>query len=125
MKRFLYVLAVLVGSSVLAHAQTIADIARQERARRQASPNTIIITNRNKAASSSAKTSAESKPAEPAPTSAPADGRDEKWWRSQFEKARSEVQRLQAQIPLLEANLNSANREFLTRSYDPDGRGQK
>jgi hypothetical protein len=135
-KQLFRVAAFIMFSSAFVHAQTIADLARKERARRQSAPKTLVITNDQlKSASSSKpddKPTAESTPPELAPAApevpaaaAGPGGHDEKWWRGQFEKVREEIQRLETQIPLLESNLNTANREFLTRSYDPDGRGKK
>lgn len=49
--------------------------------------------------------------------------RDEKWWRERFEKARAEVRRAENQVAVAELEFNAANREFLTTSFDPDGRG--
>ena len=45
MKHVLCVVTVAIFSSVWANAQTIADIARQERAKRQASQKAVVITN--------------------------------------------------------------------------------
>jgi len=132
MKPLLRVIAFIVCSSAFVHAQTIADLARQERARREGAPKSIIITSNDlKARDSSSK--AEEKPAAESTAARPAaaapesltGGHDEKWWRGQFEKVREEIQRLETQIPLLESNFNTANREFLTRAYDPDGRGKR
>ena len=58
-------------------------------------------------------------PGQPAQTEA----RDEKWWREKFEAARTDVRRAENQAAVAQLELNSANRDFLTRSYDPDGRG--
>jgi predicted RNase H-like nuclease (RuvC/YqgF family) len=126
--------AFIVCSSTIVSAQTVADIARRARAQRQNTPATIIISNQNsKSEAPAAKPEVipsevakaeEAKPATETPA-APADGRDEKWWRGQFEKVRSEITRLETEIPVLDAELKTANREFLTRAYDPDGRGQK
>jgi predicted RNase H-like nuclease (RuvC/YqgF family) len=126
--------AFIVCSTTIVNAQTIADIARQARAQRQNPPATIVITNQNlKTEAPAAKPeedpsvevkAEETKPATETPA-APADGRDETWWRGQFEKVRSEIKRLETEIPVLDSELKTVNREFLTRAYDPDGRGQK
>ena len=139
MKHLLRVVAFILCSNTFVHAQTIADLARQERARRQGAPKaTITVTTKDlKTEASAPKTEVkpEGEPAAPptaaaapAPETPPAagpGGHDEKWWRGQFEKTREEIQRLSTQIPLLESDFNTANREFLTRSYDPDGRGKR
>ena len=49
--------------------------------------------------------------------------RDEKWWREKFEAARTDIRRAENQAAVAQLELNSANRDYLTRSYDPDGRG--
>ena len=45
MKHVLCVVTFAIFSSVWANAQTIADIARQERAKRQAGQKAVVITN--------------------------------------------------------------------------------
>jgi hypothetical protein len=65
-------------------------------------------------------------PTPPAPATAQSTEpvRDEKWWRERFEKTRTEVRRAENQVAVAELEFNAANRDFLTTSYDPDGRGQ-
>jgi len=134
MKQLLWSVAFIVGSSSLVNAQTIADLARQARAKRQASPNIVVITNKDVKTEATVPNPDEEKPGDEssaekpvteAPPAAAADGHDEKWWRGQFEKVRVEIQKLEIQVPVLESSLQTANREFLTRSYDPDGRGKR
>ena len=131
MKYVLSFVAFAFCSNVCANAQTIADIARQERAKRQASQKGPVITN---------ATLPEGIPPSPpiapaAPVTSPATAttdkekesgvRDEKWWRGEFQKARAEVGKSENRVTVAELALNSANRDFLTRAYDPDGRGPK
>jgi predicted RNase H-like nuclease (RuvC/YqgF family) len=131
-KQILYSVAFIMCSTAVLNAQTVADYARRARAQRQNTPATIVVNNSNLKTEASAakpenKPSEESK-AEEAKTevpAAPTDGRDEKWWRGQFDKVRTEIKRLETEIPVLDNELKTANREFLTRAYDPDGRGQK
>jgi predicted RNase H-like nuclease (RuvC/YqgF family) len=133
-KQILYTAAFIVCSTTVLNAQTVADIARQARAQRPNTPPTIVVNNSNlrteaPAAKPEEKPSEDAKAEEAKPASetpaAPADGRDEKWWRGQFEKVRTEIKNLETEIPVLDNELKTANREFLTRAYDPDGRGQK
>src|SRR4030095_16216362 len=145
MKHVLCVVTVAIFSSVWANAQTIADIARQERAKRQAGQKAVVITNETlgikpsegteekqdtepKAEGTPAATASPAAPGAAGEAQAPAqpaqtETRDEKWWRAQYEKARTEVRRAENQAAVAQLELNSANRDFLTRSYDPDGRG--
>jgi hypothetical protein len=145
MKHLLCIAALVLCSSVHASAQkqTIADIARRVRADRQAPQKTATVNNATlnpqspiapvetaqpaAKAPAPATTPAVASPAVetavvPAPA-APADTRDEAWWRQQFDRARTDVRRAETQINLAQLELNSASRDLMTRSYDPDGRG--
>jgi hypothetical protein len=154
MKNILLVVTLAVGSSVYAHAQnaqirnaqTIADVARRERAKKPADQSSLSVTNQNlkkKAANltdekpeAAPATPATTAPAAPAAAQAPAaavpvagqavpvgDGRDEKWWKEKFDAARTDIRRAENQVALAQLELNNANRDYMTRSYDPDGRG--
>jgi hypothetical protein len=128
MKLLCPVLAVLVCSSVAANAQTVADQARKERAKKQVTA-TIVIDNdtiKNTTGTITTGTPAPQAATPEAPqTPAPAAQHDEKWWHEQFEKVRAAIKKLDADIALLEGNVKEANRDFLTRAYDPTGAGQK
>ena len=161
MKRMLCIITLAICSSVWVNAQTIADIARTERAKRKDTPKTAPITNA-RVAKAKVGSEVSSPPAAPAnieptqtlavspiPTVKPAtpaaepskapeakpepkqeakqeppkDVRDEKWWRNQFDQVRTEMRRAENQAALAQLELNAANRDYLTRAYDPDGRG--
>jgi hypothetical protein len=132
MKQLLRVVAFMTFTSAVVQAQTVADVARKERARQKATPTRVVITNEDVKPSESVP-AANEKPGNattppPPPAAGAADtpgGHDEKWWREQFAKTREEIQRLTLQLPVLENNLKTANFEFLTRAYDPDGRGRR
>ena len=120
MNRILYIFAFVLCSGVWAEAQTIADVARQERARRQAvQKSRIVVTNESLKGTTSepATTSADKAPAEatkaPAPTGG---GQDETYWRTQFKEARENVKRSEDQIVALQLELNRANTALLQRS---------
>ena len=156
MKNLLCVVILAVCSSVCAQAQTIADVARRERAARAADQSGVSITNASlkkkpgvteekppaqtatppkpaaatpsvsatpAAATPAAPTPTTPAPAAAAPAAQPAAGADEKAWREKFETARTDVRRAENQVALAQLELNSANRDYLTRSFDPDGRG--
>lgn len=150
MKHAISVATLALIFNVCANAQTIADLARKERAKRQTEAQGRRITNENLPAiplavepppkapetptadaaantnATPATSDAEAKPqAEPAATTEAETERGEEWWREQFEAARTEVRRQENQVAVAELQLNAANRDFLTRSYDPDGRGNK
>jgi len=145
MKRMLWIVTFAICCSTWANAQTIADIARQERARRKESPKAAPITNARVAKAKpgsevSSPPAIEPAPAldlSPIPAAKPAsatpeppkapepkkDVRDEQWWRKQFEEVRTEMRRAENQAAVAQLELNAANRDYLTRAYDPDGRG--
>ena len=157
MKNLLCVVILAVCSSVCAQAQTIADVARRERAAKAADQSGVSITNASlkkkpgvteekppaqtatppkpapatpsvsatpaAPAPSAATTPTTPAPAAAAPAAQPAAGADEKAWREKFETARTDVRRAENQVALAQLELNSANRDYLTRSFDPDGRG--
>lgn len=142
MKNILSVVMFALCSSTFVNAQTIADVARRERARTQPQ-SSVSITNANLKKKAVITTTEEKKPGEtqataatpaaaaPTPVATPAaaqtagstDTRDEKYWREKFDAARTDIRRAENQVALAQLELNSANRDYLTRSYDPDGRG--
>jgi hypothetical protein len=143
MKKILWVVTLALCSSVYANAQTIADVARRERARQQPQSN-VTITNadlkkktpvtvieekkpgESQATAPAAATTTTTAPAATqAPTQAPSttDTRDEKWWREKFDAARTDTRRAENQVALAQLELNSANRDYQTRSYDPGNVG--
>ena len=146
MKRALWIVTLAIGFTVPANAQTIADIARQERANRKNAPKAAApITNERAAKAKGSEVSSApvpappafspiptpaagdtpaAKPADPAQASEPRkDTRDEQWWRNEFDKARVDIRRAENQAAVAQLELNATNRDYLTRSYDPDGRG--
>ena len=138
MKHVLCIAALALCWSEYANAQkqTIADIARRERASRQAPQKTSTVTNSTlnpnapvvgETAEPAATPSKGASAGEPAaiPPPVQADTRDETYWRQQFDRARTEVSRAENQVSVAQLELNSANRDLLTRSYDPDGRGPR
>lgn len=149
MKKILWVVTLALCSSIYANAQTIADVARRERARQQPQSN-VSITNANLKKKATVTVTEEKKPGEaqtttptaaaptaaaattaaaptttPAPTQAPAstDTRDEKYWRDKFDAARTDVRRAENQVAVAQLELNAANRDYQTRSYDPGNVG--
>src|SRR5262245_31992792 len=106
MKRIHLLLAIFIVSwmASVANAQTLADLARQERARKQTLHTTTVLTNGSAPVPKAPETKkpSETKPtpaeapkqaASPSPATAPTTptgptdnkGRDEKYWRATFE----------------------------------------
>jgi hypothetical protein len=142
MRKILCLVTLALCFSIYANAQTIADIARRERARQQPQSN-VTITNADLKKKAPATTTEEKKPGEtqaatpaagaatpntttatPAtPASGPSDTRDEKWWREKFDAARTDIRRAENQVALAQLEVNAANRDYQTRSYDPGNVG--
>jgi hypothetical protein len=126
MKRIITSFLIAVGFASLVQAQSVADFARQERARRAGSEAKIKITNDNLTAAPKTDAAKETKPeapqtaaeTAPAKTTGPVDskGRDEKWWRSAFADARSDLKHAEDQIKVIQGKLNQAHLDYLQKS---------
>ena len=127
MKRIAILL--LLTFAVDASAQTIADIARRERARQKQVQNKGTYTNSTTPATLTPPTAAGA--AAPAQTTAekPADaaaakpagpvdnrGRDEKYWRDAFQKARTDLKRAEDNVQILEGKVKDLNTQVLRQS---------
>ncbi len=108
-----------------ASAQTIADIARRERARQRQLQIHSKGTYTNSTTPTPATTSKASEPAgeKPQQTTAqqptgPRDnqGRDEKYWRDAFQKARGDLRRAEENVQILEARVKDLNTQLLRQS---------
>jgi len=108
-------------------AQTIADIARRERARQKQVQhlNKRTYTNATAAAppkpveaGSTAEATPEKKEKAAAQPTGPVDnqGRDEKFWRDAFQKARDELRRAEEMVQLTELRLKDLNTQLLRQS---------
>jgi hypothetical protein len=137
MKRLHLLLAITVISCVgaTANAQSVADLARQERLRKKELESKAVLTNSSKppvapaavvppaaASSEAAKPAATNAPVaeaqkEPAKAAAPTGpvdnkGRDEKYWRTTFDQARQELKRAQDKVTLLDLKMNDLQGEL-------------
>lgn len=117
----------LLGVTPLA-AQSLADVARQERERLKNSKPTVVITTEQIKSEPAGAPAAREIP--PSITGGPAiptkfqDVRDEKYWRKAFSDARDELKRAEDQIKVIELKVNDLNSQLLNRS-DIYGREQK
>jgi chromosome segregation ATPase len=117
-------------------AQTLAEAARKERERQKHLQSKVTVTSGATAtitagtagvsASVAASSSGTSAAAASAKPSGPTDnqGRDEKYWRAAFQKARDDVKRSADKVQLLELKLKDLNTKLLTRTdmYDRENR---
>jgi len=129
MKYIASIIVAIVCFATAAQAQSLADLARQERARRAGAEAKVKISNDTLAGSKASQPSGETKPtaeetAKPVASvavkasSGPADfnGRDEKWWRAAFADARAELKRAEEQSKLLQLKLNQAHLDYLQKT---------
>ena len=101
-------------------AQTVADAARKERERQKRLHSTMIIVNgatTTIAASSSTATTA-AKAAAATASTGPVDnkGRDEKYWRKQFDDARAALKKAEDNAQLLDLKIKDLNTQLLRQS---------
>src|SRR2546422_789311 len=98
-------------------AQTLAEAARKERERQKRLHSTVVVANgatTTTTASSGSTTAAVTPPAQAGPRDTK--GRDEKYWRAQFQKARDEVKKAEEKAQLLDLKLKDQNTQLLRQS---------
>jgi len=116
-------------AAIAAQGPSLADIARQERARQNSVKSTATFTNETLGTAAAEPeppppadkpVDAAAKPAAPTAPAADLSGtgsvRDETWWRSAFKTARDDVKRTEDRQKVLELDLKQLNMDFLTRS---------
>jgi hypothetical protein len=108
-------------------AQSLADVARRERERQKRLHSEVIVANgatTTTAAATSSTSSTPSTSAAPAPQAeeakptGPTDnkGHDEKYWRTQFKKARDDAKRADEKVQLLDLRVKDLNGQLLNRT---------
>jgi hypothetical protein len=98
-------------------AQSIADAARKERARQRQTQSTRTYTN-------GIVTATAPKPSAPLPAQTPQkpagptdnQGRDEKYWRTAFQKARDDAKNAEDKVQILDLKLRDLNTQYLRQS---------
>jgi hypothetical protein len=122
MKPHGYLLTTIVLSLVAfdASAQSLADIARKERERQKQTQSKVTIIAGAAVSGSLPKPSTTGTALTPTPIKPiePRDnkGRDEKYWRAAFQKARDDAKRAEDQAQLLDLRLKDLNTQFLRQS---------
>jgi chromosome segregation ATPase len=115
-------------------AQTLADIARQERERQKRLHSAVVVVNgattttaastssitgeTTTTAASTSSTASTTTSAAPAKPTGPVDnnGHDEKYWRTQFDNARAALKRAQDNVQLLDLKIKDLNTQLLRQS---------
>lgn len=111
--------ALFVLFAVNCSAQSLADFARKERERRAGLKSTVTIVSipQGEAATTAAGTSSTTTAASPAAAlpAGPKDnqGRDEKYWRETFAKARADLKRAEGKVATTELRLKDLNTQLL------------
>jgi hypothetical protein len=134
--RFTCVLAVLLAWAASATAQSLADVARREEARRkQIKKPSRVITNKDlrpsetppplapAPAETPAVAPAGPTPAEPEVTDEEKAKKDEEAWRQRMTAARQELERSQMYLDALQSKINALWADFTARD-DPAQRGK-
>jgi len=135
-----WLILVLVPTAVGAQTPSVADVARQERARQKNLTSAVTVTNESlgtkvadpapvappapekEAAADPSAAKAAEKPAETATPSAVAP-HDEKSWREAFKLARDDAKRADDRVQILKLELSKLNMDLLTRDdiYNKEG----
>ena len=103
-------------------AQTLADLARRERARQKQLHSVVVVVNgaTTTTAASTSSTAAAAKQAAtgPAKPTGPLDlnGHDEKYWRTRFDNARADLKKAQDNVQLLDSKIKEMNTQLLRQS---------
>ena len=124
MKRALWIAA--VSQFVLCtfgFGQSVADVARKERERQKQVRSKTVISNGVTGISATTSATTSSTAAAPAPAAAAKtseltdnQGRNEKYWRTAFQKARDDAKRAEDRAQVLELRLKDLNAQMLNRS---------
>jgi hypothetical protein len=111
---------ILVAFALDCSAQSLADVARQERERQKRLHSTVVVANgaTTTTAASTSSTSATTTEANAAKPAGPTDknGHDEKYWRTQFQKARDAAKAADDKVQLLELKVRDLNTQLLRQS---------
>jgi chromosome segregation ATPase len=105
-------------------AQTLADVARQERERQRRLHSAVVVVNgvaTTTAASTSTTEAATTKAATATKPIGPVDnkGHDEKYWRTQFDNARAALKKAQDNAQLLDLKIKDLNTQLLRGERAP------
>lgn len=124
--KILFGLLICLTLGATLNAQSLADLARQERERKKGREAKVTFTNDSikPAAVTGTPTtpkSATTNGAAPAASAAPAgpvdrQGRDEKFWRAAFADVRQNLSRAETQIKVLDLRMNQARQDLLTKT---------
>jgi predicted RNase H-like nuclease (RuvC/YqgF family) len=98
-------------------AQTLADVARQERERKKRLHTPVVVAS-GRPTTTAASTGSTAAVVVPAAPAGPTDnkGRDEKYWRAQFQKARDDVRKAEERVQLLDLKVKELNTQVLRQS---------
>ncbi len=117
---FVLITLITLTFASTAFAQSVADVARKERARQKGAQSKVVVT------ANSTITAPTPTPAQPIPSAKPAEakpagvtdnkGRDEKYWRAAFDQAREDVKRAEARAELLDLRIKDLNKQMLQLS---------
>jgi hypothetical protein len=128
MKRYLFLILVLFMFALNCSAQSLADAARKERDRQRTVQSKVTVVAGTQV-TPKADAPAASAAATPAPSVKPVEpldnkGRNEKFWRTAFQKTREDAKRADDMVQLLELRLKELNTKLLTRTdmYDRENR---
>jgi chromosome segregation ATPase len=121
-KRLLVLVGLFSVIAATSFAQSLADVARKERARQRDSQSKVVVTANTTTTAAPAAPKLEAPSADTAASGAkpagPTDnkGRDEKYWRTAFQQARDDAKRAEQRVQLLDLKIKDLNTQMLQLS---------
>jgi FlaA1/EpsC-like NDP-sugar epimerase len=116
------VFAVLLGFASISMAQTVAEIARKERERQKSVQSKAVVIGAGNRTSTTGTMAPATTPTPPQAggvkpvTPTDANGKDEKYWRAQFQQARDNLKRAEARAEVLDLRIKDLNTQLLRQS---------
>jgi chromosome segregation ATPase len=111
----------LLAFTISGFAQSVVDVARQERERQRNASSKVVVTGRG--TTSTVTSSSPPNTATQAPSSAAKpiettdnQGRNEKYWRDSFQSARDELARAEARAQILDLQVKELNTQLFRQS---------
>lgn len=120
-KRQWILFLVFMGIAVnVVEAQSVADVARKERERQKTARSSVVVAATGSTTTSQGVTGKDSSAA-PSNAAKPFEatdnkGRDEKFWRAAFQKARDDAKRAEARAEILDLRVKDLNTQMLRQS---------
>jgi hypothetical protein len=111
----------LSAFTISGFAQSVVDVARQERERQKNATSKVVVTGRGTTSTITSSAPANTTTQAPSPEAKPIEitdnqGRNEKYWRDTFQGARDELARAEARAQILDLQVKELNTQLFRQS---------